>query len=124
MQGMADVNKPSEPAGPTTKIKAKPAKPKHKPRPLPPWNVVLLDDDDHTYAYVIEMLRKIFFHGEQQAYKMAKEVDETGRVIVLTTHKERAELKRDQIIAYGADPRLEASRASMRAVIEPARSGG
>ena len=38
--------------------------------------------------------------------------------------EERAELKREQIIGYGADPRLEASRASMRAVIEPARSGG
>ena len=124
MNRMADVNKPSDNSGPTTKIKVKPAKPKQKPRKLPPWNVVLLDDDDHTYAYVIEMLQKVFGHGDQQAYKMAKEVDETGRVIVLTTHKERAELKRDQIVGYGADPRLEASRASMRAVIEPARSGG
>ena len=88
----------------------------------PRYHLVLLDDDDHTYAYVIEMLQKVFGHAEQQAYKMAKEVDETGRVIVLTTHKERAELKRDQIVGYGADPRLEASRASMRAVIEPARS--
>jgi ATP-dependent Clp protease adaptor protein ClpS len=123
MQRMADVNKPSEPSGPTTKIKAKPAKAKPKPRKLPPYNVILLDDDEHTYAYVIEMLQKIFAHGEQQAYKMAKEVDETGRVIVLTTHKERAELKRDQIRSFGADPRLEASRASMRAEIEPARSG-
>jgi ATP-dependent Clp protease adaptor protein ClpS len=125
MHRMADVNKPSEPSGPTTKIKAKPAKAKAsvKPRKLPPYNVILLDDDEHTYAYVIEMLQKIFAHGEQQAYKMAKEVDETGRVIVLTTHKERAELKRDQIHGFGADPRLEASRASMRATIEPARSG-
>ena len=34
---------------------------------------------------------------------MACEVDTTGRVIVDTTTKERAELKRDQIHAYGPD---------------------
>jgi ATP-dependent Clp protease adaptor protein ClpS len=50
---------------------------------------------------------------------MACEVDATGRVIVDTTHRERAELKRDQIHAYGADPRLSHSRGSMRATIEP-----
>ncbi|GMU25084.1 MAG: hypothetical protein AMXMBFR13_51550 [Phycisphaerae bacterium] len=48
------------------------------------------------------------------------EVDTNGRVIVDTTTKERAELKRDQIHAYGADVRLERCQGSMRAVIEPA----
>jgi ATP-dependent Clp protease adaptor protein ClpS len=51
---------------------------------------------------------------------MAKEVDKSGRVIVMTTHKELAELKRDQILGYGADPRLSRSRGSMAAIIEPA----
>jgi ATP-dependent Clp protease adaptor protein ClpS len=99
------------------------AKPAGKPRPgkLPPYNVVLLDDDDHSYPYVIEMLGKIFGYDEQKAFKMAKEVDETGRVIVLTTHKEKAELKRDQITAYGADVRMASSKGSMSAVIEPAQ---
>jgi ATP-dependent Clp protease adaptor protein ClpS len=52
---------------------------------------------------------------------MAKEVDTTGRVIVLTTAKEHAELKRDQIHAYGADPYSSRPCAgSMSAIIEPA----
>ena len=96
---------------------------KRRTRKLPPYNVVLLNDDDHSYEYVIEMLKVVFAHPEERGMQMAEEVDSTGRVIVLTTHKERAELKRDQIHGFGADPRLEASRASMRAVIEPARSG-
>ena len=100
-----------------TKRKA-PARP--TPKQLPPYNVVLLDDDVHTYAYVIEMLGVVFAHGVEKAYQMAKEVDKSGRVIVLTTHKELAELKRDQILAYGADPRMEESKGSMRAVVEPA----
>ena len=87
----------------------------------PPYNVVLLDDDDHTYAYVIRMLKELFGYPEEKGFQMAKEVDTTGRVIVLTTAKEHAELKRDQIHAYGADPYSSRPCAgSMSAIIEPA----
>ncbi|MGE0479818.1 MAG: ATP-dependent Clp protease adaptor ClpS [Phycisphaerae bacterium] len=95
-----------------------PAQPKSKPAPR--WNVILLDDDEHTYEYVIDMLTRLFSHPRAVAYEKACEVDRTGRVIVETTHLERAELKRDQIHAYGADPRLERSSGSMHAVLEPA----
>jgi ATP-dependent Clp protease adaptor protein ClpS len=89
------------------------------PKLLPPYNVILLDDDDLTYEYVIEMLRSVFAYPSERGYQLAKEVDSSGRVIVLTTHKELAELKRDQIHAYGCDPRL-ARAGSMSATIEPA----
>ena len=101
------------------KTKSKPST-RPKPKQLPPYNVVLLDDDDHSYEYVIEMLGVVFSYEVEKAFKLAQEVDESGRVIVLTTHKERAELKRDQILAYGADPRLSRSKGSMGAIIEPA----
>ena len=107
--------------GPATAMKVAP---KRKVQPttqkLPPYNVVLLDDDDHSYEYVIEMLGKVFGHSVEKAFEMAKEVDSKGRVIVLTTHKERAELKRDQILAYGPDARIAACTVSMKSVIEPA----
>jgi ATP-dependent Clp protease adaptor protein ClpS len=90
-----------------------------EPKPLPPYNVILLDDDDHSYEYVIEMLGKVFAHPPETGYQMAKKVDSEGRVIVCTTHKEKAELKRDQIHAYGRDVRMARSAGSMSAVIEP-----
>lgn len=90
------------------------------PKPAPLWHVILLDDDDHTYDYVIEMLRKLFGHPLHVAYKMACEVDTDGRVIVDTTHLERAELKQQQIHAYGPDWRLDRCAGSMSATIEPA----
>ena len=95
---------------------------KTKPRTskLPPYNVVLFDDDDHTYEYVIEMLGDVFGHDVDKAMRMAEEVDGKGRVIVFTTHKEHAELKRDQILGYGADPRDQNCKGSMTAVVEPA----
>jgi ATP-dependent Clp protease adaptor protein ClpS len=91
-----------------------------KPRQAPLWHVVLLDDDDHTYDYVIEMLTALFRHDAQTAYRIACEVDNTGRAVVDTTVLERAEFKRDQILAYGADWRLPSSRGSMRAALERA----
>jgi ATP-dependent Clp protease adaptor protein ClpS len=90
------------------------------PRKLPPYNVVLLDDNDHTYEYVIDMLGRLFGFGKQTAYLKAKEVDTTGRVILITTTKEHAEFKREQIHGFGADIRMSNCKGSMSAIIEPA----
>lgn len=87
---------------------------------VPLFHVVLLDDDDHTYDYVIEMLQKIFIFSLEQAYRHAVEVDGAGRTILITCELPQAEFARDQIHAYGADFRLERSKGSMSAMIEPA----
>lgn len=88
-------------------------------RLMPRWQVVLLNDDDHTYDYVIEMLAAVFQMTVEQAFRCACEVDAAGRSVVDTTTRERAELKQEQIHAFGPDPRLPRSRGSMSAVIEP-----
>ena len=89
-------------------------------RQLPPYHVILLNDDDHTFDYVIRMLKQLFGHPEEKGFMMADEVHRRGRVIVLTTTKEHAELKQDQIHAFGPDPLLQRCKGSMTAVIEPA----
>jgi ATP-dependent Clp protease adaptor protein ClpS len=109
-------------AEPETKARPRSASP--KPRRQPPYNVILIDDDDHSYEYVIEMLGRLFGHDPLKAFTMAAEVDTAGRVIVDTTTKERAELKRDQIHAYGKDWRLPRCKGAMRAAIEPAPDPG
>ncbi len=91
-----------------------------KTRRQPPYNVILLNDDDHTYEYVIEMLKALFGHPVEKGFQLAKLVDTTGKAIVCTTSLERAELKRDQIHAYGPDPRIPRCKGSMSAVLEPA----
>ena len=87
---------------------------------LPPYNVVLLDDDDHSYEYVVLMLKKVFGHPIEKGFEMAQEVDATGRVIVATTNLEQAELKRDQIHAFGPDPLIPRCKGSMSATVESA----
>jgi ATP-dependent Clp protease adaptor protein ClpS len=84
------------------------------------YHVVLLDDDEHTYDYVIEMLQKLFFMAVETALRHAIEVDSTGRTVVITCEKSEADFARDQIHAFGADPRMPKSKGSMTAVVIPA----
>ncbi len=91
-----------------------------KTKRQPPYHVILWNDDDHSYEYVIRMLMELFGHPPEKGFMMAKEVDTQGRVIVWTTAREHAELKRDQIHAYGKDILIAGCKGSMRATIEPA----
>ena len=89
-------------------------------RRQPPYHVILLNDDDHSYEYVIEMLLDLFGHPVEKGFQLARMVDTTGRAVVCTTSLERAELKRDQIHAYGPDPRIPRCKGSMSAELEAA----
>jgi ATP-dependent Clp protease adaptor protein ClpS len=88
----------------------------------PPYNVIILNDEDHTFEYVIELLSKLFRHPLERARQLTWEVHSRGRAIVFTTHRELAELKRDQVLAYGPDPRLSRSKGPIGCVIEPAQA--
>jgi len=86
----------------------------------PLYHVILLNDEDHTYDYVIGMLRKLFGCSPERAYQLAFDVDHRNRVVLDTTTLERAELKRDQIHTFGRDWRIPRCQGSMSAMIEPA----
>lgn len=115
------MSQPGSDKSAATALKEKTAS-KGKTKPLPPFNVVLLDDNDHTYEYVIEMLKKVVGYDEQQGFVLAKTVDEQGRAIVYTAHRELAELKCEQISGFGADVRIASCKGSMTAVVEEAPS--
>src|ERR1051326_1940490 len=68
-------------------------KEEHKVKRQPPYHVILHNDDDHSFEYVIHMLQKLFGHPPEKGYQMAYEVHTQGKVIVLTTALEVAELK-------------------------------
>jgi ATP-dependent Clp protease adaptor protein ClpS len=91
-------------------------------RRQPPYHVVILNDEEHTFDYVIELLTKLFGHALPTAEELTWRIHNTGRAVVYTTHKEKAELKRDQVLAYGPDPRMSISKGSLGCYIEPAPS--
>lgn len=90
-----------------------------RPKRQPRYNVILWNDDDHSYEYVIMMLMELFAYPPEKGFVMAKEVDTQGRVILLTTTMEHAELKRDQIHAFGKDMLIASCKGSMASSIEP-----
>ena len=78
------------------------------PKKTPPgrpkrYAVVVQDDDEHTFPYVVEVLRKVCGHKKEEAEKLTRRIDTTGRAIVWTGPLEVAELKRDQIVEFGPD---------------------
>ncbi|PYS49735.1 MAG: Clp protease ClpS [Acidobacteria bacterium] len=84
------------------------------------YHVIILNDDEHTFEYVIEMLQAIFSFPHATALAHTMEADTTGSSIVWTGGLEEAEQKRDQIHAYGPDWRMPNSRGSVVALVEPA----
>lgn len=92
---------------------------RRKPKRQPRYHVILWDDQDHSYEYVIVMLGQLFGLPPEKGYQLAEEVDSRGRAIVLTTTKEHAELKRDQIHAFGKDVLSSNCKGSMSSTIEP-----
>src|SRR6185436_20691919 len=103
----------------TRSVLEKRAQQKKKPKRQPPYNVILWDDQDHTFEYVIAMVQQLFGHPVEKGFQIADEVNNRGRAIVLTTTREHAELKRDQIHAFGKDSQIKDCVGSMWASIEP-----
>lgn len=87
----------------------------------PPYHLILLDDNDHTYPYVVEMLGAVFGYGREKAFAIACVVDSEGRAIVETGSHAQVSTHQAQIHSYGADPRIPHCAGSMSAVVEPAR---
>jgi len=85
----------------------------------PRYQVILLNDDDHSFEYVIYMMKKLFSHPEVRGIEIAMTVHEQGRAIVWMGSLEVAELKRDQIHEFGPDPMIPRCKGSMSAEIEP-----
>lgn len=95
-------------------------KTEEKPKILPPYHVILLNDDDHTAIYVINLCRSIFGYPMEKGVEIAIKVHVNKKCIVWTGQKEVAELRRDQIHAFGKDVLVANCKGSMSAVIEPA----
>jgi len=89
----------AEPLPESTITTAKPKR-EERTRLLPPYNVILENDDLHSFEFVIEALRKALCCTEQRAIQFTSEAHTKGRAIVWTGAKEVAELKAEQIQSF------------------------
>lgn len=80
-----------------------------KPEPVnqrkqqPRYAVIVLNDDIHTFHYVILALGRVFGYSVERGFELATTIHTTGRAIVWTGALEIAELKRDQLRSFGPD---------------------
>ena len=71
-----------------------------KTRRVPPYNVILENDDYHSFEFVIEVLQKALGYNQQKALLLTQQAHDTGRAVVWTGTKEVAELKVEQIRSF------------------------
>ena len=70
------------------------------PRLLPPFNVILENDDDHSMEFVVDVLRKVLGCQLERAVQLTLQAHFTGRSIIWTGPKEVAELKVEQVRTF------------------------
>ncbi len=70
-------------------------------RHLPPFRVILHNDDVNTFEHVIRTILELTPLSEQEAVQKTIEAHETGLSLLLVTHQERAELYVEQFASKG-----------------------
>ena len=71
-----------------------------KTRRLPPYHVILENDDYHSFEFVIEVLQKVFGYDNQKAFTLTSAAHNQGRAVVWTGAKEVAEFRVEQILSF------------------------
>jgi ATP-dependent Clp protease adaptor protein ClpS len=69
-------------------------------RRVPPYNVILENDDYHSFGFVVDVLSKALGYTAARAFQLMEQAHTTGRAVVWTGPKEIAELKVDQISTF------------------------
>jgi ATP-dependent Clp protease adaptor protein ClpS len=93
-------------------------------RRVPPYNVILENDDDHSFEFVLEVLCKALGCSQERSYQLTHQAHTMGRAVVWTGPKEVAELKMDQIRTFHeVRGRDGANLGPLGCYIEPAPGG-
>jgi ATP-dependent Clp protease adaptor protein ClpS len=113
-------------SGPPDVIVKTKSKTEEKPRVrrLPPFNVILDNDDFHSFEFVIDVLCKALGYSRERSLQLTLQAHTTGRAVVWTGSKEVAELKVEQIRTFH-ETRVsdQAKLGPLSCSIEPAPGG-
>lgn len=86
-------------AGPITVPETRPEE-DARTRRVPPYQVVLANDDHHSMPFVVEVLCKVLGCTVERAVEFMWEAHTSGRAVVWTGPREVAELKAEQITTF------------------------
>jgi ATP-dependent Clp protease adaptor protein ClpS len=94
---------PAAPAAARPTPKTPPPKVDH----LPPFKVLLHNDDTSDMLWVVRSIVELTTHSPQRAVELMLEAHKTGVALIAVTHKERAELYQDQFKSKGLTATIE-----------------
>ena len=94
-------------AAATTVPVKEPAPPERRPRHLPPYRVLLHNDEVNTFEHVIRSVMRLTPLSEDEAVVRAIEAHESGVALLLVTHCERAELYAEQFASLSITVTVE-----------------
>lgn len=83
---------PTQPAPPATPPTASPERPDPRVDSLPPFNLLLHNDDHNAIEFVVETIVELTPLDRIRAIRATFEAHRKGVTLLLTTHKERGEL--------------------------------
>lgn len=94
---------------PSTAVKEKPRQTpaSTKPRQLPPFKVLLHNDDVNDQRHVVLSILKVTNLSLADAEQKMTEANNTGISLLLVTHKERAELYQEQFRSFSLTVTIE-----------------
>jgi ATP-dependent Clp protease adaptor protein ClpS len=93
-------------------------------RRIPPYHVILLNDDRHSMYFVVEVLCKALGCTVERAVEYMLKAHTSGRAVVWTGPKEGAELKVEQIQTFHETSEADGrSLGPVGCTIEPAPGG-
>jgi ATP-dependent Clp protease adaptor protein ClpS len=78
-----------------------------KPKMLPPYKVILHNDDKNDFMHVIESIVMLTSLGKDMAELRTVEAHKSGCALLLVTHRERAELYAEQFQSRGLTVTIE-----------------
>ncbi len=93
---------------------------KEQTRQVPPYNVILDNDDFHSMLFVIEVLCKALGYNPEKSYKLMMLAHTSGKAIVWTGPKEVAELKVEKISSFHEVREDGKSLGPLDCILEPA----
>ena len=92
-----------------------------KTRMLPPYHVIIENDDHHSMHFVVMVLRKVFGYAEEHSIQLMLVAHTKGEAVVWTGSKEVAEFKLEQIQTFHEKHSVDQRELGpLRCRIEPA----
>jgi ATP-dependent Clp protease adaptor protein ClpS len=92
-------------------------------RRVPPYHVILENDDYHSFEFVVEVLCKALGYTVERSHQLTLQAHTAGRAVVWTGPKEVAELRADQIRSFHEIRSDNTRLGPLGCTIEPAPGG-